>query len=127
MIEQIKTFESNALAFVVIDGFTETDEKIAQKFMKEKLAQGFDTVNILVEIDEMKISKMSTKAFFEDIIYVLRNIDKLGHIAIVGHSNILKASIPIDNFFFERFGQGKEERYFDKSQIDQAMEFITSS
>lgn len=126
MIEQIKTFKGNALAFEVIDGFTENDEKLAQKFVKEKLAQGHETVNILVKIDEMKISKSSTKAFFEDTIYTLRNVEKLGHLAIVGHSNILKALVPIDNFFFERLGKGKEERYFDKSQMGKAMEFIVS-
>ena len=37
MIEQIKTFETNTLAFEIIGGFTETDEKLAQKFFKKNL------------------------------------------------------------------------------------------
>jgi len=31
MIEQIKTYDNNVLAIEVIDGFTETDEKLCQK------------------------------------------------------------------------------------------------
>lgn len=126
MIEQIKKFDTNALAFEVIDGFTETDEKLAQKFFKEKLEEGYETVNMLVSINEYKISNTNAKAFFEDIIFILRNYKALGHLAIVGHSKVLKALVPIDNFFFKRLGEGKEERYFDVSQIDKAIEFITT-
>ncbi|GGG49279.1 STAS/SEC14 domain-containing protein [Bizionia arctica] len=125
MIEQIKTFKTNALAIEVIDGFTETDEKLAQKFFKEKLDEGFETVNLLVSINEYKISNTNAKAFFEDIIFVLRNYKNLGHLAIVGHSKLIKALVPLDNFFFKRLGEGKEERYFDVSQLEEAFEFIT--
>ena len=65
MIEQLETFKGNTLAFEVIDGFTETDEKLAQKFFNEKLDMGFASVNVLVKLDEMKISKTSSKAFME--------------------------------------------------------------
>ncbi|WP_066221263.1 STAS/SEC14 domain-containing protein [Formosa haliotis] len=107
MIEQIKTFDSNVLAFDVIDSFTETDEKLAQKLFNEKLDSGFKTVNVLVKIDEYKISQTEAKAFFEDIIFLIRKFKNLGNLAIVGHSKILKALIPIDNFFFERLKEGK--------------------
>jgi hypothetical protein len=124
MIEQLKTFESNTLAFEVIDSFTETDEKLAQKFFKEKLDSGFKTVNILVKIDEYKISQTETKAFFEDMIFVIRKFKNLGNLAIVSHSKILKALVPIDNFFFERLKKGQKEQYFDVSQIEEAFEFV---
>jgi hypothetical protein len=124
MIEQIKTFESNTLAFEVIDSFTETDEKLAQKFFKEKLDSGFKTVNVLVKIDEYKISHTEAKAFFEDIIFVIRNYKKLGHFAIVAHSKVLKALVPIDNLFFERAIKGRKEQYFDISQLDEAFKFV---
>ncbi|WP_111709566.1 STAS/SEC14 domain-containing protein [Lutibacter citreus] len=124
MIEQIKTFKTNTLAFEVIDSFTETDEKLAQKLFEEKLNLGFKTVNVLIKIDEYKISKTETKAFFEDIIYLIRNIKNLGNLAIVSHSKILKALVPIDNFFFERIKKGKKELYFDVSQMDEAFKFI---
>ncbi len=124
MIEQLKTFESNTLAFEVIDSFTETDEKLAQKFFKEKLDSGFKTVNILVKIDEYKISQTETKAFFEDMVFIIRKFKNLGNLAIVGHSKILKALVPIDNFFFERLKKGQKEQYFDVSQLEEAFEFV---
>lgn len=127
MIEQIKTFDTNALAFDIIDGFTETDEKLAQKFFEEKIDSGFATVNLLVKIDEYKISKTEAKAFFEDAIFTIRKFKNIGNLAIVGHSKILKALVPIDNFFFERLKKGKKEQYFDVSQLNEAIEFITSN
>jgi stage II sporulation SpoAA-like protein len=127
MIEQIKTYDNNVLAIEVIDGFTETDEKLCQKFFNKKIKQGYNSINVLVKLDEMKISHSSVKAFFEDIIWVLRNYKKLGHLAIVAHSNVLKALVPIDNLFFARASKGRQERYFDISQIDEAFEFINSN
>jgi len=125
MIEQLQTFEGNTLAIEVINGFDETDEKLAQKLFQEKLDKGFEQVNVLVKLDEMKVSNTSVKAFMEDMIWVLRNYKKLGHLAIVAHSNVLKALVPIDNFFFERASKGRLEKYFDISQMDEAMEFVS--
>ena len=98
---------------------------MAQKYFKEKLEEGYKTVNLLVSINEYKISNTNAKVFFEDIIFVLRNYKSIGHLAIVGHSKLIKALVPLDNFFFKRLGEGKEERYFDVSQLDKAFEFIT--
>lgn len=126
MIEQLKTFKGNTLAIEVIDSFTETDEKLAQKLFQQKINEGFDVVNILVKLDEMKITNSSIKAFMEDIIWTLRNYKKMGHLAIVAHSKILKALIPIDNLFFERASKGRQERYFDISQLNEAFEFVNS-
>ncbi len=126
MLEQIKTFENNVLAVEVIDGFTENDEKICQKFFEEKRAKGYDQVNVLVKLDELKIGHSSTKAFMEDIIWALRNYKHLGHLAIVAHSNIIKALVPIDNLFFQRASKGRYERYFDVSQMDEAMQFVST-
>ena len=124
MIEQIKIFDNNVLALTVIDGFTQTDVKYCQKLFDEKLEKGFEKINLLVVLDELKISHSSTKAFFEEIVIILRNYKKLKNLAIVGHSNILKAYVPVDNFFFSRLSKGSEERYFDISQIEEAMAFI---
>ena len=124
MVEKIKTFEDNRLAIEAIDSFTEEDEKLCQKFFAEKIEQGFESINVLVKLDEMKISKSSIKVFMEDIIWTLRNYKKMGHLAIVAHSKVLKAVVPIDNLFFERASKGRLERYFDISQIDEAFDFI---
>jgi hypothetical protein len=124
MIEQIEKYDNNVLAIAVIDGFTKTDEAICQKFFNAKLNQGFDHINILVKLDELKISHSSTKAFFEDTLWAIRNYKKLGHLAIVAHSNVLKALVPIDNIFFARASKGRQERYFDITQMDEAMAFV---
>lgn len=124
MIEQLKTFETNVLAIEVIDNFSETDEKLCQKFFKKKLEQGYDQINLLVKIDEYKVPHTSAKAFFEDIIFLFRNFKHLGHLAIVAHSNVVKALVPIDDLFFKRASKGREERYFDVSQMEQAWKFV---
>lgn len=125
MIEQLVTDKKNLLAIEVIDGFTETDEKLCRKFFEEKLSLGAAPLNILVKLDEMKIGDSSVKAFMEDTIYSLRNYKEMGHLAIVAHSNILKALVPIDNLFFQRAKKGRLERYFDVSQMDEAMAFVS--
>ena len=124
MVEQLKTFDNNVLAIQVIDGFTETDETLCQKFFQEKLNQGYNQVNVLVKLDELNISHSSIKAFMEDFIWVLRNYKNIGHLTIVAHSGILKALAPIDNLFFQRASKGRYERYFDISQIEDAFEFV---
>ncbi|HKK39327.1 MAG TPA: STAS/SEC14 domain-containing protein [Cryomorphaceae bacterium] len=127
MIEQLNKSEKNILAIEVIDGFTETDAKLCRKYFNEKLKQGFDQVNILVKLDELKMSNSSIKAFMEDSIFGLRNYRKLGHMAIVAHSHIIKALVPIDNLFFQRAKRGRQERYFDASQMDEAMAFVSET
>ncbi len=124
MIEQIKLFKSNALAIEAIESFTETDMKLVHKFFEEKIDKGYKHINILIKLDELKINQINTKTFMEHIVWVIRNLDHVGNIAIVAHSNILKALIPMDNFFFERLKKGYEERYFDSSHIDEALKFI---
>ncbi|WP_053975490.1 SpoIIAA family protein [Mangrovimonas xylaniphaga] len=126
MIEQLKTFQDNQLAIEVIDGFSETDEQLCQKWFQKKLDEGFEQVNVLVKLDELKLSHSSVKAFMEDSIWALRHYKQLGHLAIVAHSKIIKALVPIDNLFFQRASKGRLERYFDVSQLDEAFAFINN-
>jgi len=127
MIEQIKTFKGNTIAIEVIDSLTETDVKLMHKFFEEKLNSGFSHVNVLIKLDEVKINQINTKAFFEHMVWIIRNLKNAGNLAIVAHSNILKSLIPIDNIFFERLKKGYEERYFDASHLDKALEFVESN
>lgn len=124
MIEQIKNYQDNHLAIEVIDGFTNTDEKLCQKLFFEKTNQGHDIIHILVKLDELNIEHSAVKSFFEDTIFLLRHYKQIGHLAIVAHSKILKTTVPIDNLFFERSSKGRYERYFDISKIDDAFKFI---
>lgn len=38
---------------------------------------------------------------------------------------MIKALVLIDGFFFERLNKGFHERYFDISNLDEALKFIT--
>lgn len=125
MLEQLKTFPNNVMAVEVVGDFTEADERFCQKLFEAKREAGDDMVNVLVKLDEMKVSAESIKAIFEDVVWVLRNYTHLGHLAIVAHSKVLKALVPIDNLFFERAKKGRLERYFDVSQMDEAMAFVS--
>jgi hypothetical protein len=127
MIEQLRTYQNNVLAIEVIDGFTKTDEKICQKFFQEKLDKGFSTINILVKLDELKVSKSSIKAFIDDTIWTLKNYKRIGHLAIVAHSSILKTLLPVDKLFFDNESEDRQERYFDISNIEDAYHFVNPS
>ena len=124
MIEQLKAFPENVLAVEVIGGFNEADEQLCQKWFNAKREAGAEQVNLLVKLDEMKVSTSSIKAFFEDVVWVLRHYKHLGHLAIVAHSNVLKALVPVDALFFQRTTKGRQERYFDISRIEEAMTFV---
>jgi hypothetical protein len=127
MLEQIHVFENNVLAIQVIDGFTETDQHFCEKLFNEKRAKGYEQINVLIKLDEFKLSQTSTKAFFEDILWAIREYKNLGHLAIVAHSNVMKALVPIDNLFFQRASKGRLERYFDVSQMDEALAFVEAT
>lgn len=124
MLEKLATNKGNVLAIEIIDGFTETDGKLCQKFFQQILDEGFEQVNLLVKLDEMKVGQSSIKAFMEDSLWVLRNFNNLGHVAIVAHSSVWKAMVPIENMFFERASKGRDERYFDISQMEEAFKFV---
>jgi len=126
MVEQLKTFDDNRLAIEIIDGYTQADESFCEKLFKQKSDAGKKPINILVKLDEMKITNSDIKAFFEDGIYIIRRFTDMGHIAVVAHSKVLKALVPIDNLFFERSSKGRHERYFDISKIDEAYDFINT-
>ena len=45
----------------------------------------------------------------------------------MGVVHILKVLVPIDNLFFERASKGRLERYFDISQMDEALAFVKTN
>lgn len=127
MIEEIKIFNTNVLAIEVIDGFTQTDQKVCQKLFEKKLNIGYESIHLLVKIDETKISHNNVIAFFKDTIGLLKNYKKMGHLAIVAHSKVLKALVPMDNLFFARAIKGRQDRYFDISQLEEAFAFVDAN
>lgn len=124
MIDQFEKFSGNTIALDIIDEFTVDDQKRIENLFREKIEKGFDNVNLLIKLDDLHIKDVKIKAFMEDMIWMIRNFKHLGDLAIVAHSKILKALVPIDNFFFERLQKGHKERYFDISQLDEALKFV---
>lgn len=127
MVEQLEISEKNILLLEAYGGFTEVDEKYCQKLFSNKLDKGFKTVNILIKIDELKITQSSLKALLEDMVWALRNYKKMGRMAIVANSAIIKHLVAIDNLFFANKQEGREERYFDISEIEEAINYIKTS
>ncbi len=126
MVEQLKVSDNNVLSLEAYGGFTEVDEKYCQKLFNQKLELGFETVNILIKIDELKVSQSSIKALLEDMVWALRNYTQMGKLAIVANSSIIKHLVSVDNLFFANKEKGREERYFDISEIKEAFEFVNN-
>jgi len=127
MVEQLEVFENNVLALEAYGGFTEVDEKYCQKLFSQKLEIGFDKINILIKIDELKITKSSLKALLEDLVWAMRNYKKMGRLAIVANSSIIKKLVEIDNLFFANKKEGRIEQYFNITEMKQALEFVNKS
>jgi hypothetical protein len=51
---------------------------------------------------------------------------QLRHIAIVGHSGLVKTLVKADNRILGNPGEDLVEKYFDVSDIDSAWEFVRS-
>ena len=81
-------------------------------------------LNILFKLDELELHKITTAAFIDDCRYSLGHIKQLGHLAIVGHSELEKLLIKADNKIIGRPEDDLIEKYFDVSEIDQAWKFV---
>ncbi len=126
MVEQLKVYEAPILALEIIDGFTQNDFELVQKWVEIKREKGFSKMNILLKLDEMKMAESSRKALWDQFAKLMKHFKQIGRISYVGESEILKALVPVDNLFFKMFSPGSEERYFDLADIDQAFEFVES-
>jgi len=126
MVEQLEVYENNVLSLEAYGGFTEVDERYCQKLFEQKREAGFEKINILLKIDELKITKSSVKALLEDIVWDLRNYKNMEKLAVVANSSIIKMLVSIDNLFFASKKEGREEKYFNVSEMDKAIEFVRS-
>ncbi len=125
MIQILKTKRKYALAVNVVEGFTEEDERYCEELFEKKLKK-HERVNLLIKVDELKLRGSSVTAFWKDLKWILKNYKKIGHLAIVAHSKILKAWIKLDNLIFRNLKAGRHELYFDTSEMNLAMDFINS-
>ncbi|MDR2205804.1 MAG: STAS/SEC14 domain-containing protein [Flavobacteriaceae bacterium] len=125
MLIQLKTFKGNAVAVELVDSFTETDVELLKKLFEEKLSQGYKHVNILVKVQDMSLmKKMDMKAFVNGEIWGIKHFGKIGKCAVVSHSDFIKAVVKVENKILHLINHALEERYFDISELDEALEFI---
>jgi len=114
--------EGNVLGVEISGAYTKNDVEAFEKAFESSL-KSVDKVNVLVKIDALEVGSSEFSAFWEDCRYSLKHIDQIGRIAIVGHSRIEAILTKMDNLFLADSKKGREERYFDVSDIDQAWDF----
>ena len=126
MINQIKKFKKNALALELLETFTEADALLIELLFEEKLNEGYKHVNILIKVKDMSVLKdMNLIAFLQGELWGIKHFGKIGRCAVVSHSGFMESVVKIENKVLHLFNSALEEKYFDQTQLDEALEFIT--
>ena len=126
MIKQIKKFGDNAIALELLGAFTEADALLVEQLFDEKLDEGYKHVNILIKVKDMSaIKDMKLKGFFEGELWGIKHFGKIGRCAVVSHSGFMESVVNIENKALHLFNSSLEERYFDETELDKALAFIT--
>ncbi len=126
MFQILEGSQGNVIGVEVSESYTKQDVEALKKLFEAKLAEGFDRINLLCKIDNLKLRDIKFDAFIEDAAYALKYIEQLRHIAVVGHSDLIKHLVKMDNVIFGSGGQERVEKYFDVADLDQAWEFVRS-
>jgi hypothetical protein len=126
MLNQIKTFKGNALALELLDAFTEDDARLIKQLFEEKLSSGASHVNLLIKVENLSVMKhMSLKAFLEGEAWGFKHFGKIGRCAVVAHSGVIKSVVNIENKVLHLVNAAFEEKYFDTSELNDALMFIS--
>ncbi len=126
MINQIKEFKENAIALELLDNFTETDALFIEQLFQKKLDQGYKHVNILIKVKDLSVMKhMELKGFVEGELWGFKHFGKIGRCAVVSHSKFMKSIVNVENNILRLFNSALEEKYFDETELDDALKFIT--
>ena len=126
MINQIKQFKKNALALELLETFTEADALLIEQLFEEKLKEGYKHVNILIKVKDMSVLKdMDLKGFIQGELWGIKHFGKIGRCAMVSHSSLMDSVVKIENKVLHFFNSALEEKYFDHTQLDEALKFIT--
>lgn len=126
MINQIKKFKKNALALEIIEPFTEADAILIELLFEEKLNEGYKHVNILIKVKDMSVLKdINLISFLQSELWGIKHLGKIGRCAIVSHSGFMESIVKIENKILHLFYSALEEKYFDDTQLDEALKFIT--
>jgi hypothetical protein len=126
MIQEIKKFEKNALAFELLETFTEADALLIEQLFEAKLKEGYKHVNILMKVKDMSVLKnMDWKGFMQGELWGIKHFGKIGRCAVVSHSGFMELIVKVENKVLHIFNSALEEKYFDETQLDEALKFIT--
>ena len=125
MINQIQKFSKNAIAIELFESFTAEDARQIEQLFEEKLSQGYEHINILIQVKDLSILKhMDLKGFFQDELWGIKHFNKIGRCAVVSHSRIMESVVKIESKVLHFLNSALEERYFDVAQINEALSFI---
>ena len=124
MIKLMETKSNKAIAFEIIGAYETSDEKKLEKFMNDKIKAGINQINILAKIDKMELSKSSWKAMWDDGMYAMTHFKHCGKIAIVSNKDWEAHLVKLDNLFFENKKAGRQEKYFDISDLPNALGWV---
>lgn len=128
MINQIKEFKDNAIALEILGTFTEADALLIERLFEAKLNKEYDHVNILIKVKDMSVIKdMKLKGFFEGELWGIKHFGKIGRCAVVSSSDFMKSVVNIENKILHLFNPALEEKYFDETELEEALKFIASN
>lgn len=125
MINHIKKFRSNALALEIVENFTKEDALLIAQLFEEKLNLGYTHVNLLIQVKDMSIIKnMKLKDFFKGELWGMKHFEQLARCAVVSQSEFIESAVTVENKILRLFNSALEEKYFDHTQLDEALKFI---
>lgn len=126
MLNQIKTFQGNALAIELTETFTEADAQLIKQLFEEKLDAGYGHVNILNKVKDMSVMRhMDLKAFLEGELWGFKHFGKIGRCAVVAQSDFIKSVVKIESKVLHLVNRAFEERYFDTEELEDGLKFIS--
>jgi len=126
MLKQIKIFNGNSLALELTDTFTEDDAHLIKQLFEEKLDNGASHVNLLIKVEDLSVMRhMNLKAFLEGELWGFRHFRKIDRCAVVAHSDVIKSVVKIENKVLHLVNAAFEEKYFDTTELDEALKFIS--
>jgi hypothetical protein len=125
MLNQIKTFKGNAIALELTGTFTEDDVKLMEQLFEEKLSAGSKAVNLLSKVKDMsQFTHIDFKALMEGETWGFKHFNKIGRCAVVAHSDFIKYAVKIENKLLHPISNALEEKYFDETHLDEALQFV---
>lgn len=126
MINEIKKFKDNAVAIELLETFTEADATLIKQLFEEKLDKGFTHINLLIKVKDMSLIKnINLKGFLEGKLWAVNHFGKIGRLAVVSHSNFIEEAVKIESKVLPLFNSALDEKYFDHTQLDEALIFIS--